>query len=235
MGKYAVTLLMSLTFSGFSVSQPIVAIGDIKIGMSEDEFLEVPEIKAKTLKDKSNQTSAENLEILRGKGFTKLWKTTKDSNVASYNRIYTTQVTNFEFAMPLGISNSQGDTYGIALNFFDGRLIEIRVDQAGVNFEKALEVKYGPAIMEDKTKSVTCQNGYGAKSEHLIGSLASIWGKDKPIEAKVYWTFFDCGERGSAYYIRDVKKVQQANELEKSAKKEATNADIKAKASSSRL
>ena len=53
MKKFISTTFLALLLASAAIAQPIVGIGEIRIGMSEQEFLQTAEIKSKNLQDAS--------------------------------------------------------------------------------------------------------------------------------------------------------------------------------------
>ena len=224
-----------MLLSGLVNAQPITGLGDIKIGMTVEEFLGSEELKNKNVRDISTQSHNDRMEELLKKSNNTIWKKDSESKVDSYLKIYLTGVIEYEFKIPLGVKSYSGDLHEVKAKFYDGKLISIRVPNAGTEFEELLTTKYGKPLKMDRTKTVICQNGYGAKSEHLNGSMASVWGEGKPIRAQVHWSFYDCGKGGSAYYIEDVKKVGTVEALERKAEQNQKNSETYNKASASKL
>lgn len=211
-----------------SFAQEINGIGDFKIGMPLEEFLDLPIIKEKNMQDKT-----------KGKYFPDerdLWKTTADSQVEKYNRVYSADVVKFEFKAPMGVPDFLGkDSYGVTAKFYKGKLAQVYVADAGMEFEKILTAKYGKPIKEDKTKRVICQNGYGAKSSHLDGSESTIWGKGKKITATFHYFFFDCGKGDSSYWVEEGAIVKVMDRIDENGSKALEAEEAKAKAGASRL
>ena len=169
--------LLILFLSSISNAQPIVGLGDFKIGMSLDEFLQVPDIVNLGVHDISTQTSSDYTDKILKRTKGKVWKQTSESAVDDYKKIYTPGIIDFEFSMALGIKSYSDDSYEVKLRFYENKLIQIKLPTIRLEFEDLLTSKYGKPIIENKTKKVICQNGYGAKSEHLDGSMYSKWGK----------------------------------------------------------
>lgn len=227
--------LMTAAFVGYAGAQPIVSVGDFKIGMTEEEFLDVQEIKIKNVKDVSMKTSDDRYLEYLGRPSNIVWKMNNESKNESYSKIYSPEITDYEFSMLLGVQNYGKDSHKITARFYENKLISIRIPDAGSDFEELLESKYGKPLKKDNATTVICQNGYGARSEHFNGSMTSVWGEGKPIKARIKGLFFGCGKFKSEYYIEDIKKVSIVDAIEIKAQKEHVSAEKNNKASSSRL
>lgn len=131
-------LFMCTTTTSFA--QEIVGVGEFKIGMTIDEFLELPVIKGKSLQDKSNRNNFP--------GENDLWKISVDNTeINETARIYSADIVVFEFSAPMGVLNSAGkDIYDTSAKFYKGKLafINVAVDAvSSSNFEEILTAKYG--------------------------------------------------------------------------------------------
>ena len=223
-----VTFILITCATATSFAQEIKGIGDFKIGMSLEEFLDLPLIKGKNMQDKANRkyTTEES----------DLWKTAVDSQVEKYQRIYSVDVVKFEFRAPMGIPNFMGkDSYVITTKFFKNKLAQVNVSEAGMEFKEILTTRYGKPINEDKIKFVTCQNGYGAKSSHLDGSKAIIWGKGKKITATLHSFYYDCGKGGTSYWVEEGAIVKALDRVDENGRKALEAEESKTKASASKL
>lgn len=216
-----------------SFAQEIKGIGDFKIGMSLEDFLDLPLIKEKNIQNKSSREYSTNEGDL--------WKTTADSQVNKYDRVYSADVVKFEFKAPMGVPNFLGsdilgsDSYKVTTKFYKGKLAEVHVSEPGNEFEKILTAKYGQPIKEDETKRVTCQNGYGAKSSHIDGLKSTIWGKGKKITATLSFLFYGCGKVGSSYLVQEEAIVKVMNRIDINGRKALEAEEVKVKAGASKL
>jgi hypothetical protein len=211
-----------------SFAQEIKGIGDFTIGMSVEEFLDLPIIKEKNIQDKASRKYSTDERDL--------WKTTADSQVEKHNRVYSADVVKFEFKAPMGVPDFLGkDSYGVTTKFYKGKLAQVYVSDAGMEFEKILTAKYGKPIKEDKTKRVICQNGYGAKSSHIDGSESTIWGKSKKITATFHYFFYDCGKGGSSYWVEEGATVKVMDRIDENGRKALDAEEAKVKAGASKL
>lgn len=219
-------------------SQPILGIDEIKIGMTENEFTKLPEIRSKIIKNAQDSTYALDEKIV--------WKTTIDTRLLSRNpnifQIYTKSIITYEFSMPIGIKNINGiDSYSAKAFFYNGELVELGLYldfpyNDSDNFIKILASKYGNPLIEDMTGIATCQNSYGAKSQHLEGTKLWIWGAKSKITAIVIITNRDCGrKKGARYSIYDSNRYTEALGKNKKYKEEEENKSIKDLTSSSKL
>jgi hypothetical protein len=235
--KFSLGAKFILVFvSALANAQPITSLAELKIGMTEAQFLEISDVKSKDFRDITTQSSGDWLSQYSGKDTGIVWKQTNKSTVEPYLAIHSPGITDYSFVMPLGVSSSQGESYKIVARFFENILIRVYAYKGGREFEEILERKYGRPEKEDKTKIEVCQNGYGAKTEHRSGALSSVWGQGSPIVAKITWTTLDCGRAvSSRYSIEDVNRNIKAAEMEKRAKNEARDAEVGSKASSSKL
>jgi hypothetical protein len=224
---------MMIANSAFA--QPIVGVSDLKIGMTIEEFTDTREIKSKIIRDISTQSSDDRMDEYLERASNMVWKQDSESNVDSYSKIYAPGIIDYKFGIQLGIKKVTGDTFHVTTRFYENKLISIRIKNPGTELEELLEAKYGKPKIENKTNTVICQNGYGAKSEHLKGSVADVWGDGKPIKARIYSVFYDCGKAFSEYYIEDVKKVAAVNSIEEKAEQKQKNIERSIKASSSKL
>jgi hypothetical protein len=226
--KKIVAFILIMLATSTSFAQDIKGLGDFTIGMSVEDFLGLPLIKEKNLQDKTSR----NYVPKDGD----LWKTTVDSQVEKYDRVYSVDIVIFEFKTPLGVQNLLGkDNYKLMTKFYKDRLVQIYVSDAGMEFEKILTAKYGKPIKEDKTKRVICQNAYGAKSEHFDGSESTIWGKGKKISATFIYSFYECGKGGASYWVEDNAAVKIIDQIATNRLKAIEAEEVKIKASSSKL
>lgn len=231
--KFLAFISSSIVFASSVVAQPIVSIGNFKIGMTEEEFRELPDIKSKSIKDFSSFSFRST--------DSDVWRNTNESRNSSYShlRIYSPGIVEYTFKMATGVKDFMGrDSYGVKAKFYDNQLIEINLDigASTSQFRDILTEKYGMPTAVDGMKKETCQNGYGAKTEHNTGSLLWNWKGKGPVEAVVSITSFSCGKySGSAYNVSDADKISFVRKLERDAEKNAKNEEVKTKASSSAL
>jgi hypothetical protein len=233
MKKFLAFISSAIVFANFVVAQPIVSIGSFKIGMTEEEFRELPDIKSKSIKDFSNFSFRST--------DSDVWRNTNESrnSTFSHHRIYSPGFVEYTFKMATGVKDFMGkDSYQVKAKFYENQLIEINLDISASTsqFRDILTEKYGKPAYVDNMKKEVCQNRLGAKSEHNTGSLLWNWKEKGPVEAVVSMTSFDCGKySGSAYNISDANKVRFVRNLERDAEKNAKNEELKSKASSSAL
>lgn len=230
--KIITAVVMTAVYIGYAGAQPIVAIGDLKIGMTEEEFLELPDIKSKSIQDYSNKKwNSSDLDV---------WKKTNESRNSTYSsRIYLPENVEYEFKMATGVKDFRGkDAYDVKTIFYKGELIRIQLNLAAsfMDFRNILTEKYGKPTVDDNMKKVTCQNGYGAKSEHNDGYMSWDWGGKGEIKANLFMSSSSCGKYvGSMYFITNTKKHNFVSSAERKAEEEERNEATKAKASSSKL
>jgi hypothetical protein len=230
--KLLAFMTSAIVFASSVVAQPIVSIGNFKIGMTEEEFRELPDIKSKTVQDFSNYSYRST--------DSDVWRKTNESRNSTYGgRIYSPEYVEYTFKMSTGVKDFAGkDSYGTKAIFYKNQMIEIRLDISGssTQFTDILTEKYGKSIFVDGMKKETCQNGYGAKSEHNTGSLVWTWKSTGPVEANVSLSSFSCGKlSGAGYTVSDAQKRSFVRNLERDAEKNSINEEVKSKASSSTL
>jgi hypothetical protein len=230
--KKLVAIALSLVaYMSHTVAQPIVSIGDLKIGMTEEEFLVLPIIKSKNIQDYSKKNfNASEYDV---------WKKTSESRNSTYrSRVYLPDNVEYEFKMATGVKDLLGkDAYDVTAKFYKGELIRIQMNLSLSlpDFKNILTEKYGNPTLDDNMKKVTCQNTYGAKSEHYDGYRSWDWGGESEVKASLFMSSISCGKFGSMYFIGNTKKYNFVLSAEKKAEEDERNEVIKAKASSSKL
>ena len=235
--KFFYTTFLVLLLSSAAIAQPIVNIGELKIGMTEQEFLEISEIKSRNIQDAGHKRYNSNENTI--------WKKTRDSVVPeSYARfpehwkIYTPEYIKYNFNMQTGIKDIMGkDSYDTDVEFYKNELVSIRLSVGGSfsKFEEVLKEKYGNPITKNNMTKETCQNGYGAKTEHNTGSISSIWGETSEVVARLSIFNSSCGKYPGSSYSIGSKKSLTVFQLEMKAKQESKNIETKEKASTSKL
>ena len=239
MKKLFVSTILTFLLTNTALAQAIVGIGDYKIGMSEQQFLELPEIKVKTIKDASNKDWPYNSFI---------WKKTSSSipperfainpQLAKMWKIYSTEYTTYDFMMSTGIKDELGkDEYETLIDFYKNEMISIRLilKKSYNQFDEVLLEKYGKPKTRNNLKRETCQNAYGARTEHDSGNIMSVW-EGQPVEAFLMITTRGCGKYiTNTYTIENSQKKSALVELESKARDGSSNQDIKSKASSTKL
>ena len=226
--KKILCLLFCFFYIQTANSQEIIGLGNFKIGMTVEEFLEVPHLKSKDLSEKnSSKFIPEHSD---------LWKKTANSDVESYDRIYSQELTNFEFLLPIGIINVLGtDLYWTEVTFYKNLLVSINIKDADSSFEKILSSKYGKPTYEKKTKQIICQNGYGAKTSHSDGTNYYVWGNGKKVIAQLAFTYYSCGKTGITYEVKNTAVMNTVLQLEARLKKDAEIKETLTKAKESKL
>ena len=234
--------LLKLIFLTFYISnaanaQPIVSLGELKIGMTEIEFLELPEVKSKTIQDIGNKKNDLNDNVV--------WKKTADSTIPdSFSRrpelwkIHTPEYIKYEFKMSTGVKDGMNkDLYKTTLEFYKNKLVLIDLDISGSfhTFVEILTKKYGKPVVVGKMKKEICQNGYGVKSEHDTGYTTSNWGLERDISGRLMLLNSECGKYPGAFYQITNKQGEAVKELERVAAQEAFNKANSEKSSSSKL
>ena len=227
---------LTLFCNGIVYSQPITGLGGITIGMSETEFLALPEINAKHLKDAGTQSYKDTKSVV-------IYKQTLESKGEYvFSQIFTPEHTNYEFQIPIGIKKSYGDKadvlFNVSVEIYKEKVYEVKVDilSAYQEVEKLLIEKYGAPKETGKMKTVTCQNGYGAKTEHNDGTGTVTWGDKSEVTAEIRTTFSQCSKYISINYLINHKKTKElVAKLEDTGRRDAKAAELKAKAGSSKL
>jgi len=224
-------LFFSVFICGYVGAQPVVGVGDIKVGMTEMDFLQVSDIKSKSIQDFSGK---------KGDFFSIVWKRNSDSgNSAFGDKIYSKEYIKYYFKLETGVINHRGsDIYDVVANFYKGELIsiDINVGVSANDFVTILSEKYGKPNFIDETKKSVCQNSYGAKTEHNDGSRYWNWGGGNHIVASIGMFAGDCGKNfASTYSIKNIEKSNLIFNIEKNLAEDFKKSETKAKASSSRL
>lgn len=183
MKKILISLILLIATNVYS--QQIIGIGDLKIGMSNEQFLSLPDIKLKRIGEKNRFAVKPNAnEILRMTVDTQL-----EAGFFLGLRVYSSDIIKYEFLYALGMPNYSGkDEYRIEATFYKDKLSKIHVWDAVLSFKSILEQKYGQPVVKDDTKIEICQNSYGAKTEHTSGTKYHKWGENESVEAS-----FDTG------------------------------------------
>jgi hypothetical protein len=231
--------ILTLLLTNTALAQQIVGIGDLKIGMSEQEFLELPEIKVQTIQDAGKKNLPFNSSV---------WKKTSSSipperfainpQLSKLWKIYSTEYITYDFTMSTGIKDEFGkDEYPTLVEFYKNEMISIRLilETTFNQFDEVLKAKYGKPTIKNNLKKETCQNGYGARTEHDNGNIMSVW-EGQPIEAYLMIRTTGCGKYITKHYrIENSKKKSALDDLESKGKDGISSQDIKSKASSSKL
>ncbi len=199
------------------------------MGLSLESFLALPLIKEKNIQDKASRQFSTNESDL--------WKTTVDSQVKEYYRVYSADVVVFEFLAPMGIPDRlEKDNYDVTTTFYKGRLVKIYVNRAaGGEFEEILTAKYGKPIKKDKTNRVICLGGYLGRTEEPGGQEFNYWGKGKKITATLLHTFYACDETISSYSVEEDAIVKLMDRIDENKRKALAAEEKKVKASASKL
>ena len=237
MKKFISTTFLALLLASAAIAQPIVGIGEIRIGMSEQEFLQTAEIKSKNLQDESLRKYSTSESDL--------WKKTSDSIVPKHYetypelwKIYTPEYSEYRFKMSTGIKDFMGrDLYDTTVQVYKNEVIHIsiQISASATKFIDILNAKYEKSVVKDNMTKETCQNGYGAKTEHNKGYIANSWGESNKISAMVMLSSSNCGKYAGASYSISGEKRSQVSEIERKAKQEAKSNETKEKAASSKL
>ena len=199
MKKLFATTIFLFILTNSAIAQPIVSIGGLTIGMTEQDFLEIPEIKSRNIQDVGNKNSKDS----------DVWKKTADSNVPEYRKIYTPEYIIYEFKMATGVKGHMGrDSYDATVEFYKNELISISLDLTGqsLEFNDILTEKYGKPVFKNTMTKKTCQNAYGAKTEHLTGYISKTWGGNNQVSALMLTSSSNCDkESGTSYSVSNKK------------------------------
>jgi hypothetical protein len=239
MKKIIVSVLFLLTTSVYS--QQILGIGDFLIGMSNDDFLSLPVIKAKSISETDKHyESPKAHQIFRQTVDTKY----PPQMIGTYKmeaplaaRIFSSDVVRYKLVLPLGVPDAQGrDAYDIEVTFYKEKLSRINVWKTTGEFPKILEQKYGKPEVKDNSKMETCQNGYGAKTEHFSGSISSIWRSKENIEARYTFGNYSCGKYPYfSYQVVNTSESETLYKIQQDGEKKYKDDQIKEKSSGSKL
>jgi len=227
--KQIIALVYLICAVTASYSQTIKGIGDLVIGMSVEEFLELPEIKIKNIKDFQNASEINNWMDLR--------KTTIDSSVSDIDyRVYSADVVKFDFLYQVGIFDRQGDDkYKLTATFYKTKLARLYISDFKAEFEDILTKKYGKPIKLDKLTSISCQNAYGAVSTQIKGSETLIWGKDKKIVATLRSNYPTCNYYSMSYGVEESAIARIMDRIEENGRTAAKIKEEKTKIDASKI
>ena len=226
MKQIAVAIFL-LFLTSIAHSQEIKGIGEFKVGMSIDEFLELPSIKTKNLSDKN-----EDMVYVKGN---ELWRIMAGQTVNEYERIYSPDKVSFELETPIDIP-TEGTLYRAKIVFYKGLMASIDIQNAIFDFKEILTERYGKPTFKDNSHWVVCQNGFGAKTNHVEGSLTSTWGRGGKIIAEFNSSSSSCGQSVFVFYtVENPLTVKIMEKVEEKMKKTAESINLKNKASGSKL
>jgi hypothetical protein len=210
--KKTIAIVLTICVAATSFAQEIKGIGDFKIGMSIEDFLELPFVKENNIQDKaSRRFGADEKDA---------GKASIESQVKKHNRPHTADIVQYEFAAPMGIHETYTkDSYNTTAEFYNGKLAVVYVSNATSEFEVLLTAKYGQPTKENKLKRVYCQNAYGANLPSLGGTESVIWGKGKKITATIGNLFYDCGKVNISYTVADETVANILKKIKRDAAK----------------
>jgi len=213
--------------SSVKTAQKITGFGNYKIGMLVNDFLTLTEIKMLDLKDKTKSSYVPNDgELLR---------TTSTSDIETYNKVYSEDVVKFEFNLATGVESIGKDSHWTTVTFYKNKLVQIYIYHPPVEFLEILTEKYGKPRILDKTKYVTCQNGYGAKTQHKDGKVAYLWTGMNSLIAEYSYLWMNCGEISNYYTIKDNNLIVVVDSITKAGAAKERSEATKSKASNSKL
>ena len=161
----------------------IMGIGDLKIGISEKEFLALPQ-------------TAYNLQ-------NRLPRAQIDTPVSGVRVYHST--------LDLGINNFYFSTrYSVDLYFYNDELVKIVLDSSLVpreRIEEALIAKYGVPITTAETKKDICVNQQGKLFDWKRGRVTGEW-RTGETRGVLFTEFGDCAVKDASYTVEDVKKSE---------------------------
>jgi hypothetical protein len=230
-----VFIIIASAGSNMAAAQPIVGLGELKIGMSEEEFLDVPDIKRRRIIP-GESTGALPWEIF-------LFRKTSDSMPAKYRqdlenwKIFSPDHTQYELSMAVGVKDKSGrDLYKTWMSFYKTKLVKILVDikSESKTFIEIIETKYGAPVVTDRLKKEVCEDDNGKKTEYYGGSMDFDWGQKAPITASVFFSSF-CGSVVGRYEISDRVGDLELFKIELDLKKYFIESNKKSKAEASKL
>lgn len=179
-----------------SASRPqITGIGDLKLGMSEQQFLALPQtergMRDRIVPDKITQP-------------------------ADDVRVYKSRV-------DLGIANAFLSTsYSIDVFFYKDELVKIVVDTNFVpreRFEETLVAKYGTPSITSSVKHDSCVNRQGNFFDWKIGKLTGEW-KTGQTRGLLFSDFGNCAVKDANYTVEHIAKAALMSQAIDSLKKE---------------
>ena len=208
----------------------ITGVGELKINMSVQDFLNLPEIKDKDLRDTSVYAKVP--------GDFYMWKkTAEDSNIDGHSRIFSKDIVKYEFMMSIGVPNILGkDRYKTTAVFYKENLVEIVISDKLLDIKEILTQKYGKPVVQNWLKRITCQNGFGAVTNQLNGDIFYEWGKGKKITATLMNSISDCGKDMIGIYTVENSAVSKMIYESEAKSRKAFEAESRSnKASASKL
>lgn len=166
----------------------ILGLGDLKLGMSEKDFLALPQTK---------YNQQQRIQGIQNKNFPE-----------GVNVHYST--------LDIGVNNSyfSGRHY-VDLYFFNDELVRIVVDTTLTPRERigeALTLKYGKPNTKDETRKDVCVNNQGNLMDWKIGRVTGEWraGETRGI---LFNEYSNCAIKEATYTAENIKKSEQMQKI----------------------
>lgn len=227
------SFLLAFTVNVYAADD-ISGIGDLKVGMSQNDFLALPIIEHKIPSEKKYKITIYKNILDNEEG--NLWVITSDSNVRDEDRVFSPDVVKYEFRYPIQLDEQQRVAYKTKAIFYKDQLIEISLSNMNyLTFKKLLTEKYGSGITENKSRTVICQNDYGSRVEMFEGTIKTVWGRGKKIGSVLQQTMTNCKLGPSSYTVSDLQSAKVMNVVEKSKMQQLLNEKKKERISNSGL
>lgn len=227
------SLLLAFNINVYAADD-ISGIGDLKIGMSQNEFLALYIIEGKIPSEKKYKVTTYK-NILDNEE-SNLWVITSDSNVRDEDRVFSPDVVKYEFRYPIHLDEHQRVAYKTKAIFYKDKLVEISLSNMNyLTFKKLLTEKYGLGVTENKSRAVICQNDYGSRLEMFEGTIKTVWGRGKKVGSVLQQTMTNCKLGQSSYTVLDLQMAKVMNGVENSKMQQMVNEKNKERISNSGL
>jgi hypothetical protein len=223
-------IIIFLSFSyGSAFANEITGYGEYKIGMEVREFLSLDEIKKLYVKEK------QNCGVMCEPGPGEMWRTTNGDGLDPFDRVYSDDVVKYEFKIAVGLGNSGVEYKSAIAKFYKNKLASLFIVMVPSEFREILTVKYGEPKTIDETKTVSCQNGYGARTEGRQGTVHYIWNQKGPVSADFSLFTYDCVKVVPSYTVKSVDVSSMIDKIYEDGKKALKAEELRLKANSSKL
>jgi hypothetical protein len=150
---------IGIIFSGFVSAQPITGIGELKIGMSEVDFLALPDMKSRKILDAAEQSYKNSDDII--------YRTTIASKVG--DKVYLPDVAMYKLKLPIGVPEtlSKKDFYDVRVVIYQNKIVDIFV-YITLGIEAAIvAVALGARVIE---KHFTLDKGRTTFRDHALSA-----------------------------------------------------------------
>lgn len=161
----------------------IVGIGDLRLGISEKEFLALPQ-------------TTYNLQNRLPRGQTD----TPVPGVRVYHSTLDLGINNFYFS----------SRYSVDLYFYNDELVKIVVDTSLTpreRIEETLIAKYGAPVVKSETKKDVCVNQQGNLFDWKRGQVTGEW-RTGETRGVLFTEFGDCAVKDALYTVEEIKKSE---------------------------